>query len=927
MAIAMISPKFYGFNDTDGKPLAFGKVYTYQAGTNTSKPTYTSESATTQNANPVILNAAGYADIYLSGSYKVVVKDANDVEVWTADPVSDLGAGLTPWIEETAAYQVAPNQFKVTGNKTDIFRYGTAVKLDDTVIFYGVILGSSYAGGETTVTIDSVDNLTADLNRVWASLVGTESILPVLKGEGEQTLIDAVTASLATFEPRMQQRFSNFLANSGYQFIGNYQLGIEVTEYNQVIRDVNGEFWRADGTTKLPYTTTGAGMPEGGAFQPVGDAKLRGDLAAAGGVSLVGNSAAVFNSVAEMAGATWLTIGKKVRTLGYYAAGDGGGNDYDITTGFDPEDGGSIIDLSGSGLQARGLFVGGVNFEQFGVKLDGITDDTVAINDAISYVASTGGGTLRLGVGTAMASQVILKEGVYIEGAGYDVTRIKQIAGTNSDFIKSDGYGVTDINRFGLTKLDVDGNYFTSDWNAATGTIGNTSGNGLAIQGYSFVIDIGLTNVAGVGAYFKKTNAGEASALSDYISRLSITGKDFGKEGLIIEGPNDWILERAWIGRAGILPRPAAETTIALSDVYSGEPVDGIVIDGANIEIGDVHVFACWSGTGFRTRNTCRLTKGGRVISESSRSQVNISSGTYGSAMFDIRNLSLLHPNWTGTIPTYSYPDSVWDGSTINAGKGFSCEITCKRTTTAFKRVVGSTACHVVGEANVDFTYSNSTAPAGDPEAGVRYTGTAISLSSTKNSGIVNADVSDANGRGVEIFSSGVTINASTNGCSTAIYRDTLSNAERGNNISGSVYNCGTGFQSVGTPTSEVVNLSMELTGAQVPFVGDAPDLNKGAIWSISASVANSPKSTKRKLTAAMSDSSTSEQTLTIPHGFLYTPRFHEVQFSVDDRSTVATNLDYVFLNDITSTDLVFKYKYSSASNPAANQRLNVSVG
>ncbi len=408
MAIAMISPKFYGFNDIDGEPLAFGKVYTYQAGTNTPKPTYTSENATTENTNPVILNAAGYADIYLSGSYKVVVKDANDVEVWTADPVSDLGASLTPWIEETAAYQVAPNQFKVTGNKTDVFRYGTAVKLDDTVIFYGVILGSSYMSGETTVTIDAVDNLTADLNRVWVSLVGTESILPVLKGEGEQTLIDAVTESLATFEPRMQLRFNNLLANSGYQFIGNYQLGIEVTEYNQVIRDVNGELWRADTTTSLPYTTTGAGMPEGGAFVSVGDAVLRQELAAPGGAGLVGNGGIVFDSVADMKSAAWLTVGQKVRALGYYTSGDGGGNDYEIVAaGTGTDDGGSFIDLFGSGLQAKGLFSSSVNVKQYGAKGDGLNDDTSSI---INCIKNAGNIVVEISRGVYKINQSIVIE-------------------------------------------------------------------------------------------------------------------------------------------------------------------------------------------------------------------------------------------------------------------------------------------------------------------------------------------------------------------------------------------------------------------------------------------------------------------------------------------------------------------------------------
>ena len=81
MAVSIIGPKFYAWDSNTGKPLAFGKVYTYQAGTNTPKATFTTEGGETQNANPVILNGAGYADIYLNGSYKIVVKDANDVEV------------------------------------------------------------------------------------------------------------------------------------------------------------------------------------------------------------------------------------------------------------------------------------------------------------------------------------------------------------------------------------------------------------------------------------------------------------------------------------------------------------------------------------------------------------------------------------------------------------------------------------------------------------------------------------------------------------------------------------------------------------------------------------------------------------------------------------------------------------------------------
>src|SRR5690554_1276272 len=81
-----------------------------------------------------------------------------------------------------------------------------------------------------------------------------------------------------------EQRFADALANVGYVGTGpngefqDYAAGIEVTEYNQVIR-ADGEFWKVSPGTDLPYTTTGEGMPEGGAFVSVGDAVLRQDLA------------------------------------------------------------------------------------------------------------------------------------------------------------------------------------------------------------------------------------------------------------------------------------------------------------------------------------------------------------------------------------------------------------------------------------------------------------------------------------------------------------------------------------------------------------------------------------------------------------------------------------------------------------------------
>lgn len=78
------NPRSQWFNSS-GAPLSGGKVYTYIPGTSTAKNTYSDYLGTTANANPVILDSRGEATIYWDGSYKVVVKDSNDVTIYTLD--------------------------------------------------------------------------------------------------------------------------------------------------------------------------------------------------------------------------------------------------------------------------------------------------------------------------------------------------------------------------------------------------------------------------------------------------------------------------------------------------------------------------------------------------------------------------------------------------------------------------------------------------------------------------------------------------------------------------------------------------------------------------------------------------------------------------------------------------------------------------
>lgn len=78
-------PKFQAYNQ-GGFPLAGGKVYAYDAGTTTPRITYKDSDLTVPNTWPVVLNAQGQADIWPGeGPFKIVVTDADDVQLYTQD--------------------------------------------------------------------------------------------------------------------------------------------------------------------------------------------------------------------------------------------------------------------------------------------------------------------------------------------------------------------------------------------------------------------------------------------------------------------------------------------------------------------------------------------------------------------------------------------------------------------------------------------------------------------------------------------------------------------------------------------------------------------------------------------------------------------------------------------------------------------------
>lgn len=98
--VALAPPARQQFFSAAGVPLAGGLVYTYQAGTSTPAATYVDSTGTIQNTNPIVLDAGGFATIWLSAQpYKICVANSSNVQQYCVDQINQFGIlGGNTWI-------------------------------------------------------------------------------------------------------------------------------------------------------------------------------------------------------------------------------------------------------------------------------------------------------------------------------------------------------------------------------------------------------------------------------------------------------------------------------------------------------------------------------------------------------------------------------------------------------------------------------------------------------------------------------------------------------------------------------------------------------------------------------------------------------------------------------------------------------------
>jgi hypothetical protein len=100
------SPKMQFFTAA-GVPLVGGKLFTYASGTSTPLATYTDSTANFTNANPVILDSRGEANVWFGPSqYSLTLKDSSDNLIWTANGINSAQSAQNPVTVATATQTV-----------------------------------------------------------------------------------------------------------------------------------------------------------------------------------------------------------------------------------------------------------------------------------------------------------------------------------------------------------------------------------------------------------------------------------------------------------------------------------------------------------------------------------------------------------------------------------------------------------------------------------------------------------------------------------------------------------------------------------------------------------------------------------------------------------------------------------------------------
>lgn len=191
------------FLGANGDPAAGYQLFVYSGRSLDKETVYTDQAGTAKHANPITLDANGFAPspIYIDSSrmYKFVLAFGEDTDpptlpLYTADQVSagveGATSALAEWTNGTMPSYVGPTQFSIAGDQRVIYHVGRRVKATVAAgSLFGVITANAYTTVTTvTMALDS-GSLDATISGIAYSFLSADgSAWPGGRSSGKDTV-------------------------------------------------------------------------------------------------------------------------------------------------------------------------------------------------------------------------------------------------------------------------------------------------------------------------------------------------------------------------------------------------------------------------------------------------------------------------------------------------------------------------------------------------------------------------------------------------------------------------------------------------------------------------------------------------------------------------------------------------------------------